>query len=159
MLGPHLHALFDTAACDVDRQHLCDLVAITTMASTAHVLCGAIPAGERLASAAVNTAHLLGADDPVILRARHEFAWSIAMQGHHADAEAMFREVLADCIRSLGDDHSYTLNTCNELAWIAACQQRWAEAEAGYRKVLPGAAVCWAKTIRRRLSHATSLAG
>lgn len=138
VLGPHLHALFKGAACHLDRPHLSDLVAAATPAAGAHILSGAIPAGKRLAAAAASMASVLGNDDPVILRARHELAWSIAMQGHHAQAEEMFRQVLAGFRRTVGDGHRHTLNTLNELAWIAACQQRWAEAETVYRTVLTG---------------------
>jgi len=135
-LGPHLHTLLSTAAPYVGRQHLSDLVVGATDAAVAHTLSGAITAGERLATAATSMVSLLGDDSPVILRARHELAWSIAMQGHYTPAEAMFRQALAGFRRVLGDNHRYTLMALNELAWVAACQQRWAEAEKIYRTVL-----------------------
>jgi tetratricopeptide (TPR) repeat protein len=138
VLGPHLHALFATAAAHVDHQHLSDLIALAVDAASAHVLSGAALAGERLSAAAASMAPYLGGadDDAVILRARHEVAWSVGMQGRYAEAEPMFRHALAGLKETLGGNHRYTLNTHNELAWIAGCQQRWDEAEAIYRTVL-----------------------
>ncbi len=134
--GPHLHALFATAARHVDRQHLAALVEITMMAARGHEAYGDVPAGERLSRAGCGVADLLGDDEPARLRARHQLAWSVAEQGRWAEAEVLFQDVLAGFRRALGDDHRDTLNTRHELAWIAACQGRWAEAEAAYREVL-----------------------
>jgi tetratricopeptide (TPR) repeat protein len=135
-LGPHLHALHETAARHVDRQHLATLVEITTMAARGHESYGDVPAGERLSRAACSVADPLGEGDPVRLRACHQLAWSIAEQGRWAEAEVLFHDVLAGFRHALGDDHRDTLNTRHELAWISACQGHWAEAEAAYWEVL-----------------------
>ncbi len=135
-LGPHLHALFGTAARHVGRQQLADLVTATTTAALAHNEYGDVPAGERLSRAACGAGDLLGKDDPVRLRARHELAWAVGDQGRWAEAEVVFHDVLAGFRHVLGDDHPDTLSTRNEVAWITGCQQRWPEAEAIYRDVL-----------------------
>ena len=71
-----------------------------------------------------------------MLRALHQLAWSVAMQGRWPEAEAMYRDVLAGFQHVVGDDDPDTLATRHELAWAAACQGRWPEAEAAYREVL-----------------------
>jgi tetratricopeptide (TPR) repeat protein len=136
ILGPHLHALFGTAARHVSRSQLVDLVTITTMGARAHNFYGDVPAGERLSLSACGAGELLGEDDPVILRARHELAWSVGTLGRFPDAVATYHDVLAGFRRVLGDDHPDTLTTRHELACMAGCQQHWPEAEAGYREVL-----------------------
>jgi tetratricopeptide (TPR) repeat protein len=136
-LGPHLHALFQTAARDVECQNLRDLVTVTTTTAEAHHRCGAFPAGEHLSRAALDVVvPLLGDDDPASLLARHLCAWPLAIQGRLEEAEAIYRSVASGRRRILGDEHPDTLWTRHEVAWIAACQGRWAEAEAAYREVL-----------------------
>jgi Tetratricopeptide repeat len=60
----------------------------------------------------------------------------IGLQGRYADAEPMFRQVLAARRRVLGDDHPDTLTSRAVLARLAARQGRRAEAEALYRQVI-----------------------
>ena len=136
VLGPHLHALFDTAAPYVNRDSLQDLVTTTIMAARAHNTCGALPAAERLLRKVLDVSNLRGEDNPFSLAARQELAWTIAIQGHLAEAEAMYRGVLTVRRQTLGHEHPETLKTRHELAWLAASQGRWAEAEAAYRDVL-----------------------
>lgn len=135
-LGPHVHALVATAARQADRQQMADLVTVATTAACAHNSYGDLPSGERLARMACGLADRLGEDHPVRLRALHQLAWSVAMQGRWPEAEAMYHDVLGGFQRVLGDDDPDTLTTRHELAWAAACQGRWPEAEAAYREVL-----------------------
>jgi tetratricopeptide (TPR) repeat protein len=136
MLGPHLHALFDTVAPHVDRANLHNLVTAAIEAARAHNECGALPAAERLLREVLDVSHLLDEDDLSSLAARQELAWSIAIQGQLEESEAMYCGVLTARRPILGDEHPETLRTRHELAWVAAGQGRWAEAEAAYRDVL-----------------------
>ena len=134
--GPHVHALFGTAAARLDGAHAGELLWAATMAAQAHYHYGAIGEARRLAQAVLDRLGLLPADDADSARTRHYIAWFLAIQGQLREAGAMYREVLAARIRLLGPDDPDTLWTRHELAWIAACEGRWADAEAAYRQVL-----------------------
>jgi tetratricopeptide (TPR) repeat protein len=136
LLGPHLHALLAATAPWLGDPELRELVDAATITARAHNWSGAIPAGESLSRAAVSAADRLGRDDPAALRARHELGWPLVMRGQAAEAEALYRGVLAARVRVCGQAHPDTLTTRHELAWVAASRGRWAEAEAGYRDVL-----------------------
>ncbi len=136
ILGPHLHALLTATAPRLGDRELRELVDAVTLTARAHNWSGAIPAGESLCRAAVGAAGRLGRADPAGLRARHELGWPLVMRGQAAQAEAIYRDVLADRVRACGWDHPDTLATRHELAWVAASRGSWAEAEAGYRDVL-----------------------
>lgn len=136
VLGPHLHALFDTVAPYVDRDNLHDLLTVTIVAARAYNGCGALPAAERLLGEVLNVSDLRGEDNPFSLSARQELAWTIAIQGQLEEAEMMYRGVLEIRRQILGDEHPDTLKARHELSWLAASQGRWAEAEAAYRDIL-----------------------
>jgi len=70
------------------------------------------------------------------MQARQSMTGAIAWQGRHAEAEALFREILLDQRRVLGDDHLYVLGTRHYLAWSIAQQGRSREAGRQYRQVL-----------------------
>lgn len=141
-LGPHLHAVTETVASHCDHEQLRSLVRTASAAARAHNRSGFPAASERLSDAALSILPLLGQDDTASLQARHQSAMSLAIQGRFHDAEALYRNVLADRSRALGSDHPDTLWTRHELAWITAVQGRWADAEAAYREVF---------AIRRRI--------
>ncbi len=159
-LGPHVHALVATAARQADRQQIADLVTVATMAARAHNSYGDLLSGERLTRTACGLADRLGEDHPVRLRALHQLAWSVAMQGRWREAEAMYRDVLAYPARVLLVITILdTLTIAAEPAWAAACQGRWPEAEAAYREVLSARTRILGQTIGRRSSRAMNLAG
>lgn len=136
MLGPHLHALLESVLPAIDRRHLEDFVQASTQTARAYSLCGAVPAAERLMYAVLAVLPGQDHDDPVRLAVRQDLAWPIASLGNPAEAEAIYRDVLAARQRVLGDEHPETLRTRHELSWIAAVQGRYAEAEAEYAQVL-----------------------
>jgi hypothetical protein len=135
-LEPHLHALFDTVARQLDRPYLDDLMTATITVSGALHLGGAASAGEGLLRAALQVMASLPDDDPICLTLRHELAWPVAYRGRPAEAEAIYRGVLEARLNALGGEHPLTLNTRHELAWTLTAQGRWAEAETMYRDVL-----------------------
>jgi tetratricopeptide (TPR) repeat protein len=132
--GPHVHALFETVADQVDDQHLQALLATTPMTALAHLSYGASTEGWRLARMALDRLALLP-EDPGSLNTRHYLAWFLAALGETEEAEAVYRNVLAAREHALGPDHRDTLTTRHELAWVAACGGRWPEAESAYRVV------------------------
>jgi hypothetical protein len=135
-LGPHVHALFQAVADQVDEDSLRDLIVATTDSALAHHSYGAVTEAMRLAEIAQNKLSRLRGDDEGSLWARHHLAWFLAVMGRPEQAEALFRKVLAIREQALGPEHPDTLWTRHELAWIAASEGHWAAAEAAYRAVL-----------------------
>jgi tetratricopeptide (TPR) repeat protein len=135
-IGPHIHALYDTVARQINMALLTDLVNATIMVARAYNYMGDIAEGERLCRVACSAGDIIGPDDRVALRARKELAWCLTVQRRWPEAEAIYHEILSASQRALGDDDPNTITTRNELAWAAACQHRWGEAEAAYREVL-----------------------
>jgi tetratricopeptide (TPR) repeat protein len=64
-------------------------------------------------------------------------AWSLREQGRFPEAEALFREVLADLMRMPGGAmRGDTLRARHDLAWTIGRQGNWATAEEQFRDVL-----------------------
>ncbi len=134
--GPHLHALFQTVAGQLDGAHVRDLIGAATLAAQAHHSYGAIAAARRLARIALARLSVLPDDDLDSLRTQHYLAWFLVILRQPREAEAIYRNVLAARDRMLGPDDPESLCTRHELAWLAACEGRWCEAETAYREVL-----------------------
>jgi tetratricopeptide (TPR) repeat protein len=134
--GPHLHALFDTTAAQLDDAHVRKLLLAATRAAQAHSHYGAVGEAKRLAQAVLDRLGLLPSDDAESARIRHYIAWFLVLLKEPQEAEHIYRAVLASRLRMLGPDHPDTLMTRHELAWVAACMGCWAAAETAYRQVL-----------------------
>lgn len=92
-------------------------------------------ATRRLESLVTDRMRISGARHEATLLARDHLAWVLAEQGLLDDAEALLRELLAEC-----DDGSSTVHALavrHRLAWITALRGRTAKAEAEFRAVLP----------------------
>ena len=136
LLGPHLLSLLDTAADQVDREHLGLLMEITASATGAFNLYGMSRAGIILGERALARSAPLGSEHRGVLRVRHATTWAVAYHGDLSTAEASYRENFQTQLRLLGPEDFDVLFSRHELAWIAACRGDWATAEAGYRKAL-----------------------
>ncbi len=62
----------------------------------------------------------------------------LGLQGSYADAEPMFRQVLAARRRALGAEHPDTLSTEHRLGWLIGRQGRYGEAIDIVNQVLGG---------------------
>lgn len=69
------------------------------------------------------------------LRAKQEMAGVLVRRGSTAEAETLYREVLAEHRRTVGPDHPATLRSENRLGNALYRQRRFKEAEAIYRSV------------------------
>lgn len=136
LLGQHLLALLYTTAQHVDQDHLTMLMGAVANTAGALNRSGAGKAVNTLCRTALTHGTALGNTHPTVLRVRHVLAWAVAYQGHLADAEAMFEDVLDTRQRVLGKNHPDTIESRHEVAWITACQGRWAEAEWRYQQTL-----------------------
>jgi hypothetical protein len=135
-LTPHVRELLATAVPHLDVHYLTDLIRVVRWVAIANELSGSVSTAADLTRLGLASCGRLSGDCPEVLALRSELAYQTARPGGVAEAEALFREVLAVRVRVLGDDHPDTLNTWNGLALTIAKQQRWAEAEAIFRKVL-----------------------
>jgi hypothetical protein len=61
---------------------------------------------------------VLGDDHHDTLTVRHELAWALSAQGHHAAAAQYYSEVLGARQRTLGADHPDTLATVQALDYL-----------------------------------------
>ena len=136
LLGPHLLSLLDTAADQVDREHLGLLMETTARAAVAFNLSGMSRAGIILGERALACSAPLGAEHRAVLRVRHAMTWAMAYHGDLSTAEAWYWENFQTQLRVLGPEDHDVLFSRHELAWIAACRGDWATAEAGYREAL-----------------------
>lgn len=136
LLGPHLLSLLDTAAHQVDREHLRLLMETTVRATVAFNLSGMSRAGIILGERALARSAPLGAEHRAVLRVRHAMTWAVAYHGDLSTAEAWYRDNFRTQLRVLGAEDHDVLFTRHELAWIAACRGDWATAEVGYRDTL-----------------------
>ena len=136
LLGPHLLSLLNTAADQVDREHLGLLMETTARATGAFNLSGMSRAGIILGERALACSAPLGAEHRAVLRVRHAMTWAVAYHGDLSTAEAWYRENFQTRLRVLGPEDHDVLFSRHELAWIAACRGDWAAAELGYREAL-----------------------
>ncbi|MBV8277199.1 MAG: tetratricopeptide repeat protein, partial [Verrucomicrobia bacterium] len=80
--------------------------------------------------------HLLGANHPDALAARHRLALALVHQGKYAEAETEFRTVVNLDEKVFGAEHPETLGVRNGLGLVLAAEGKSAEAEAEYRAVI-----------------------
>jgi tetratricopeptide (TPR) repeat protein len=136
LLLPHFLALFDNVGDQLELADLTNLAACTAQAAHALTWGGAYKAAEMLARTAIDPCARRAPDVPSTLALRFSLASAQRFEGHHAEAEAQYRAVLADRLRTLGPDHPDTLATRHGIARALSNQGNYVEAEAQYRAVL-----------------------
>jgi hypothetical protein len=72
---------------------------------------------------------LLGAKNPDTLYAKNTLAWTLLAGGKPAEADPLWREVVADATEVMGPNHPYRLYWLNSLAWCVLERGKPAEAE------------------------------
>ena len=135
-LRPHVKAVIDVLADDLDPAVLARLLAVSAVGTEALLGAGRLAAAEKLAQASVAAAAFLPRDHPAALTARGYLARTMVRRGRSGDAEAIYRELLAERLRVQGDGHLDTLATRHDLAAALGVQGRYAEAEQLYRQLL-----------------------
>jgi CRP-like cAMP-binding protein len=136
LLVPHLNAVIDLLAGNLPPAVLTGLLTVSAAGTEALLSGGRLAAAEKLAQASVAAASFLSRDDPVALAARGSLADTLVRRGRSGEAEALYRELLADRCRVQGDDHLDTLATRHDLAAAIGMQGRYSEAEELYRGLL-----------------------
>jgi CRP-like cAMP-binding protein/tetratricopeptide (TPR) repeat protein len=135
-LRAHMNAAIDLLTDDLDPAVLARLLTVSAVGTEALLGAGRLAAAGKLAQASVAAAAFLRPDDPAALTARGYLARTLVRRGRSGDAEAIYRELLADRIRIQGEDHLDTLATRHGLAAALGVQGRFAEAEELYRRLL-----------------------
>lgn len=79
-------------------------------------------------SVELNTTHR-GLHHERTLSGRNSLAVMLRMQGKHAKAEAVFKDLLAECVAHLGPDHPQTLTVKHNLTRLYKFQGRYDRAE------------------------------
>ena len=138
LLMPHVNAVIDLLADDLDPVVLGRLLSVSAVGTEALLDAGRLAAAEKLAQASVAAATFLRRDDPAALTARGYLARTLVRRGRSGDAESIYRELLADRLRVQGGSHIDTLATRHDLAAALGVQGRYAEAEELYRQLLAG---------------------
>lgn len=136
LLVPHLNAAIDLLAGDLDPAVLARLLTVSAASTEALLSGGRLAAAGKLAQASAETAVFLSRDDPAAMTARGCLADTLVRRGRSGEAEALYRELLADRRRVQGDDHPDTLATRHDLAVAIGMQGRYGEAEQLYRELL-----------------------
>jgi CRP-like cAMP-binding protein/tetratricopeptide (TPR) repeat protein len=136
LLVPHLDAAIDLLADDLAAPVLARLLTVSAAGTEALLSGGRLAAAGKLAQVSVQTAAFLSRDDPAAMTARGCLADTLVRRGRAGEAEALYRELLADRCRVQGEDHLDTLTTRHDLAAAIGMQGRYGEAEALYRGLL-----------------------
>jgi CRP-like cAMP-binding protein/tetratricopeptide (TPR) repeat protein len=136
LLVPHLDAAIDLLADDLAAPVLARLLTVSAAGTEALLSSGRLAAAGKLAQVSVQTAAFLSRDDPAAMTARGCLADTLVRRGRAGEAEALYRELLADRCRVQGEDHLDTLTTRHDLAAAIGMQGRYGEAEALYRGLL-----------------------
>ena len=136
LLMPHVNAVIDLLADDLDPALLARLLIVSAVGTEALLDAGRLAAAEKLAQASVAAATFLSRDDPAAMTARGYLARTLVRRGRSGDAETIYRELLADRLRVQGDDHLDTLATRHDLAAALGVQGRYGDAEQLYRPLL-----------------------
>jgi tetratricopeptide (TPR) repeat protein len=108
-LAPHVLALLHWAGDRLDDDTLAGLLLVASRTSDMLVLSGAAGTAEQLATAGADAGKRLADSDPAFLAVRRSLAEAVVEQGCNADAEQLYRDVLADHERALDHDHPTTL--------------------------------------------------
>jgi CRP-like cAMP-binding protein/tetratricopeptide (TPR) repeat protein len=135
-LRAHINAVIDLLADDLEPAVLARLLTVSAVGTEALLGAGRLAAAGKLAQASVAAATFLPEQDPAALSARGYLARSMVRRGRSGEAEAIYRELLADRIRVQGDRHLDTLATRHDLAAALGVQGRFGEAEQLYRGLL-----------------------
>ncbi len=135
-LRPHVNAVIDLLADDLDPALLARLLIVSAVGTEALLGAGRLAAAEKLAQASVAAATFLSRDDPAAMTARGYLARTLVRRGRSGDAETIYRDLLADRLRVQGDDHLATLATRHDLAAALGMQGRFGDAEQLYRQLL-----------------------
>ena len=136
LLVPHLNAVIDLLADNLSPAVLARLLTVSAVGTEALLSGGRLAAAEKLAQASVEAAAFFSRDDPAAMTARGCLADTLVRRGRSGEAEALYRELLADRCRVQGDDHLDTLATRHDLAAAIGMQGRYGEAEELYRGLL-----------------------
>jgi CRP-like cAMP-binding protein/tetratricopeptide (TPR) repeat protein len=136
LLVPHLSAVIDLLADGLDHAVLARLLTVSAAGTEALLSGGRLAAAEKLAQASVEAAAFFSRDDPAAMTARGSLADTLVRRGRSGEAEALYRELLADRCRIQGEDHLDTLATRHDLAAAIGMQGRYREAEELYRGLL-----------------------
>jgi CRP-like cAMP-binding protein/tetratricopeptide (TPR) repeat protein len=135
-LRAHMNAVIDLLADVLDPALLARLLTVSAVGTEALLSAGRLAAAGKLAQASVAAATFLSRDDPAAMTARGYLARTLVRRGRSADAETIYRELLADRLRVQGEDHLDTLGTRHDLAAALGVQGRFGEAEQLYRQLL-----------------------
>lgn len=135
VLVPHLLAMLDWLAVKLETSALSTLIGVTNEAVNAQISAGNSAAAARLARSSVIAAERIGPEHASTFTARQLLARATGAQGLDAEAERLYRQLLADQQRVLGDQDPSTLSTRNYLATTIE-YQRYADAERLHRQVL-----------------------
>lgn len=136
MLTPHLSALVQWLAKELDAEEIGRLADLCASTCVALVECGAWSDAESLAQTTLFAAEQLSGDNHVALHARRILATVSVQHGRHSEAEAMYQSLLAEQQRILGKEHPDTLLTSQQMAWVMGEQGRFDEAEPILRETL-----------------------
>jgi tetratricopeptide (TPR) repeat protein len=138
VLTPHVTGLLTGAAPHLGMKHRRTLLNAMVRCIASYMWSRAESRAQQLAADALALAHGLAAGhEPVYQRLRHMRAWSLREQGRFPEAEALFREVLAELTRMPGGAmRGDTLRARHDLAWTIGRQGNWAAAEEQFRDVL-----------------------
>ena len=138
VLTPHVTGLLTDAAPHLSMKHRRTLLNGMVRCIASYMWSRAESRAQQLAVDALALARGLKADhEPVYQRLRHMRAWSLREQGRFSEAEALFREVLAELMRMPGGAmRGDTLRARHDLAWTIGRQGNWADAEEQFRDVL-----------------------
>ena len=158
LLVPHLNAAIDLLAADLDPPMLARLVMVGAAGAEALLGSGRLAAAERLAQASVLAAERISRDDPAALAARGSLARTLIRRGRRGEAEALYRDLLADRIRVQGEDHPDTLATRHDLADAIGMDGRYAEAEQLCRRLVADDVALLGPGDRRTLAARHNLA-
>lgn len=136
-LLPHLDELLRHAAQELGPGTLSVLAETCRLFVRAQVWRGFYQSSDQLAVRSLEAVAQLSAVHPSVVGLRYERGVSLRFRGRYAEAEPVFREVLADQLRIFGSEDADTLFTRHELARCAAEQGRLTEARTGYEALLP----------------------
>jgi tetratricopeptide (TPR) repeat protein len=138
VLTPHVTGLLTGAAPHLGMKHRQILLNGMVRCIASYMWSRAEARAQQLAVDTLAVARRLEADhESVYQRLRHMRAWSLREQGRFPEAEALFREVLAELMRMPGGAmRGDTLRARHDLAWTIGRQGNWAAAEEAFRDVL-----------------------
>jgi tetratricopeptide (TPR) repeat protein len=136
-LTPHLQALLVNSAPRMDKEDLRTLVGVTGRVSAAHGQMRLPELGVELATSVLAQAERRGVPPgPVTWMAWQQVAFLLSELDSQAEAEAIYRQVLAGQLRRWPADDPVNLAVRQSLALSVAAQGRRAEAVAALRELL-----------------------